>query len=253
MADTVESQQGIDWLVPRWPAPDSIHALSTLRGGGVSHAPYASLNLAGHVGDDPQAVRENRERLHRAAVLPAIPRWLTQVHGTSVAEIDRMIDGTEADATWTAMPGVICAVLTADCLPVLLCDVDGTRVAAVHAGWRGLAAGVIEAAVAALSVPGRRLLAWLGPAIGPTAFEVGSEVRAQFVSADVAAADAFRPSRDDRCYADLYTLARLRLAACGVVAVSGGEWCTYRESERFFSYRRDGQTGRMATLIWRAA
>lgn len=237
------------WIAPDWPAPPNVRAVTTTRLGGVSAPPFSSLNLAGHVGDDPAAVAENRARLARAADLPAEPRWLNQVHGCRVVEAGEVAAGCEADAAATDRAGVVCAVLTADCLPVLLCNAAGTRVAAAHAGWRGLAGGVLEAAVAGFG--GGEVLAWLGPAIGPDAFEVGPEVRAAFVGADPAAAAAFRPGRDDRFLADLYALARRRLAAAGVSAVHGGGLCTYHEANRFYSYRRDGQTGRMASLIWR--
>ena len=231
-----------------WPAPANVQALATTRVGGVSAPPFDTLNLAAHVGDDPAAVAENRSRLVRAAGLPAEPRWLSQVHGCRVVDADAAAAGCEADAASTDRPGVVCAVLTADCLPVLFCDAAGTRVAAAHAGWRGLAGGVLEAAVAGFG--GGEVLAWLGPAIGPDAFEVGPEVRAAFVDRDRAAEAAFRPGREGRYWADLYTLARQRLAAAGVTTVSGGGLCTYHDAERFYSYRRDGQTGRMASLVW---
>lgn len=234
-----------------WPAPANVRALATTRVGGVSAPPYESLNLAAHVGDDPAAVEENRDRLVRAAGLPGEPRWLSQVHGCQVVDAGAAAAGCEADAASTDRPGVVCAVLTADCLPVLFCDAAGTRVAAAHAGWRGLAGGVLEAAVAGFG--GGEVRAWLGPAIGPDAFEVGPEVRAAFVEADPATAAAFRAGRGDRFFADLYTLARHRLRAAGVTAVSGGGFCTYHEADRFYSYRRDGQTGRMASLVWLTA
>jgi YfiH family protein len=242
------SGQASHWLVPDWPAPATVHALSTLRTGGVSTGPFASWNLAGHVGDGPEPVARNRALLRARLQLPGEPAWLEQVHGRGVREAGR--DRGRADASYTGERGTVCAVLTADCLPVLFCRRDGNRVAAAHAGWRGLAAGVLEATVAALDCPAEEIMAWLGPAIGPEAFEVGPEVRAEFVGENPAAAAAFRPSGGDRYLTDLYALARDRLAAQGVEAVYGGGWCTYRESERFFSYRRDGVTGRMATLIW---
>lgn len=238
----------MDILLPNWPAPPAVRACATTRMGGVSTGPYASLNLGDHVGDDPAAVAENRARLCRALVLPAEPLWLTQVHGIAVAEGQ----GGCADASVAFAAGTVCTVMTADCLPLLLCDRAGTRVAAVHAGWRGLLAGVIEAAVTRLDVPGEELLAWLGPAIGSDAFEVGEEVRVAFMTEDAGAAEAFRPSPAGRWLADIYALARRRLARCGVSAVYGGELCTYHDAERFYSYRRDGVTGRMASLIWLA-
>lgn len=236
-----------DWIIPDWPAPPTVRAVSTTRRGGVSVAPYDSWNLGDHVGDDPRAVEQNRLRLMKALGLPAPPVWLRQVHGARV--VDAGHGSCEADAAYTGQPGVVCAVLTADCLPLLLSNATGTRVAAVHAGWRGLAAGVIEAALAVMG-PGAELLAWLGPAIGPGAFEVGSEVRDIFIAHDARAQNAFRPSPNGRWWADIYQLVRLRLAAHGVTVVYGGHECTYSDAGRFYSYRRDGITGRMATMIW---
>jgi len=238
------------WLVPEWPSPTWVRACTTIRLGGVSEGVYASLNLAEHVGDEPRHVEENRRRLLKALHLSAMPLWLQQEHGTVVADAGSAKPGCAADASYTNRRGVVCAVLTADCLPLLLCDSDGTRVAAVHAGWRGLLGGIIENAVRALHCPGSQLLAWLGPAIGPNVFEVGSEVRSAFVAADPAAAAAFCPSPAGRWLADIYTLARQRLARVHVEMVYGGHWCTVSDEERFYSYRRDGVTGRMASLIW---
>jgi YfiH family protein len=296
------------WLTPDWPAPATVRALSTLRGGGVSVPPYASLNLGGHVGDDGSAVAENRRALREAAELPAEPAWLNQVHGIDVRDLDSTAPigraspvgprgaghaglacaadapvnthaPVTADAAVTRQPGRVCAILTADCLPVLLASESGDRVGAAHAGWRGLAAGVIEATVAALGSPPGELLAWLGPAIGPRHFEVGSEVREEFLRAAEAPhagvrrggagaamgpADpagsgdthrasveaAFVPNARGRYLADLYALARLRLARAGVHRVFGGGECTYADGARYFSHRRDGTTGRQATLIW---
>lgn len=242
----------MDCVVPDWPAPARVRALTTTRRGGVSTGPYASLNLAGHVGDDPSRVASNRLRLKDAFSLPDEPGWLEQVHGCDVAELNGSCAGVQvADASVAFERGSVCAVLTADCLPLLMCDRSGTRVAAVHAGWRGLLAGVVEAAVARLGGARRDLLCWLGPAIGPEAYEVGAEMRDAFWGGDSEAADAFRCADDgEHWYADLYRLARLRLARCGVDAVYGGDCCTFSEPARFFSYRRDGVTGRMATLIW---
>lgn len=238
-------------LRPQWPAPPQVHACCTTRSGGMSRGPYASLNLGAHVGDDPEAVAANRRLLAEVLALPAAPRWLNQVHSTTA--VDATGSECTADAAFAMAPGEVCAVLTADCLPLLLCDRAGTRVAAVHAGWRGLAEGVIESALEALALPGAALLAWLGPAIGPGAFEVGDEVREAFLHHDPWAASAFRPAaRPGYWLADLYTLARQRLARCGVAQVYGGEHCTYSEPERFYSYRRDGVSGRMASLIWLA-
>jgi YfiH family protein len=238
-------------ITPDWPAPERVRAFTTTRRGGVSRPPYDSLNLGDHVGDEPQAVAENRRRLRRGLALPAEPRWLSQVHGSCSVDAVQAAAGCRADAAYTAEEGVVCAVLTADCLPLLLCDRQGRRVAAVHAGWRGLLEGVIEQTVARMGV-GDGLLAWLGPAIGPQAFEVGEEVRTAFVAVDAAAGDAFVPSASGRWLADLYRLARQRLARAGVLAVYGGDLCTFSDAERFYSYRRDGRTGRMASLIWLA-
>ena len=242
--------EGPAWLRPTWPAPPWVRALSTLRTGGVSRAPYASLNLAGHVGDDPASVAANRARLRQAARLPAAPCWLTQVHGARVVDAARVGPGCRADGIYSRRPGVVCAVLTADCLPVLLCEPRHGLVAALHCGWRGLAGGIIEAALERLSRGGGDWLAWLGPAIGPAAFEVGAEVYEAFVDADPGAAQAFRATAPARWHGDLYALARRRLAACGVVHIYGGGRCTWSEGECFFSYRREGVTGRMASLIW---
>ncbi len=240
----------LTFIPPDWPAPTNVRAFSTTRAGGVSRGAYASFNLGDHVGDDPAAVGRNRELLRTALALPAEPVWLRQVHGTQVINAARDGAHAEADGAWSAQPGVVCAVLTADCLPVLLCDRTGTKVAAVHAGWRGLAAGVIEQGVRALGVTPDELLVWLGPAIGPRAFEVGPEVRTAFMKHDPVAAGAFVPSRDGRFLADLYALARLRLSALGVTRISGGGFCTFTDRDRFFSFRRDGSCGRMASLIW---
>ncbi len=238
-----------DWIIPDWPAPSWIKAVSTTRVGGVSAGVYASLNLAEHVADDPLAVLENRRRLREQLALPTEPVWLQQVHGCGIVDADATAPLTEGDGATSRTPGHVCVVMTADCLPVLLCDRVGTRVAAVHAGWRGLATGVIEAAVAALGVPGNSVLAWLGPAIGPQAFEVGADVRAAFVAHNPAAADAFT-AQGERWQADLYRLAHQRLAAAGITEIYGGGLCTCTDAARFYSYRREGVTGRMASLIW---
>lgn len=244
-----------DWIIADWPAPPGVRALMTTRRGGVSRPPYDGFNLAAHVGDDPAAVAENRRLLR--AHLPAEPLWLNQVHGVAVADAGRDAPGMAADACVARQPGQVCVVLTADCLPVLFCDQRGSVVAAAHAGWRGLAAGVLEETVVAMgSAPGR-ILAWLGAAIGTAAFEVGEEVREAFIAQHPLAAVAFRPAwpgtldeAPRKWLADLHALARIRLAAIGVAAVHGGGWCTHEDRVRFYSYRRDGQTGRMAALIW---
>lgn len=240
-----------EFIRPDWPAPAQVHACTTTRAGGFSTGGYASLNLADHVGDDPVHVEQNRQRLATALALPSPPLWLRQVHGVRVVDAGSCDAAPEADAAVATHAGVVCGVLTADCLPLLLCDRQGTRVAAAHAGWRGLAAGVIEATVAALEHPAIELLAWLGPAISAPAYVVGDEVRAAFVSHAARASEAFRPAPQGGWQADLYRLARQRLAALGVNAVYGGERCTFREPAHFYSYRRDGAgSGRMASLIW---
>jgi YfiH family protein len=236
-----------DWLIPDWPAPARVKACVTTRAGGVSLAPFDSLNLGDHVDDNPRAVAENRRRLtDHYAIQPA---WLQQVHGIDVVEADPGLIAT-ADASWTATPGIACTAMTADCLPVLFCNRAGTRVAAAHAGWRGLASGVLEATLDSLEVPSNEILAWLGPAIGPQAFEVGPEVRETFMAQLSQAAQAFVPSRNaGKFLADIYALARLRLAARGVTAIYGGGLCTVTDP-RFFSYRRSPRTGRFASLVW---
>jgi polyphenol oxidase len=239
-----------EFILPDWTAPAGVRALSTTRGGGVSASPWQSFNLGDHVGDDPRAVAANRATLRRE--LPAEPAWLSQVHGTRCVDAALAKPGEQADASFTRQRGVVCAVLAADCLPVLLCDERATVVGIAHAGWRGLAAGVIEATVAAMDEPGGRLMAWLGPAIGPQAFEVGDEVRQIFVAHDPQAADAFAANAGGKWLCDIYRLARRRLHALGVRRVAGADFCTLNDAERFFSFRRDGVTGRMASLIWLA-
>ena len=242
-----------DWIVPGWPAAPQVRAVSTTRHGGFSRGPYASMNPAAHVGDDPATVLANRKMLQQVLQLPAEPRWLQQVHGTTVLDAGDPVaagEGPVADAAYCSQTGVVCVVLTADCLPILLCDVAGRHVAALHAGWRGLAAGVIEQTIETMKQPGETLLAWLGPAIGPDAYPVGDEVRDVFLAHNKRAAAAFQPGPDGSWMADLYRLARQRLAERGVTAIYGGHECSFTDAERFFSYRRDGVTGRMSTLIW---
>jgi len=235
------------FILPDWPAPPGVRALATTRRGGVSRAPWHGFNLGAHVGDDPRAVAANRTLLRRE--LPAEPVWLSQVHGIRCVDAADTQPGTEADASFTRQRGVVCAVLTADCLPVLLCDERATVVGVVHAGWRGLAAGVIEAAVAAMGESGERLMAWLGPAIGPRAFEVGGEVRELFVDHDPQAASAF-VAADGKWLCDIQQLARQRLHALGIRRVASADSCSAADADQFFSYRRDGVSGRMASLIW---
>jgi YfiH family protein len=236
-------------ILPDWPAPSRVKCAMTTRGGGVSGAPWASFNLGDHVGDDPAHVAANRARLQR--ILPAEPVWLRQVHSARVVEFGHEAN-PQADAVFARRPGQVCAVLTADCLPVLFCDRAGSVVAAAHAGWRGLADGVLEATVAAMQVPAGEILAWLGAAIGPQAFEVGDEVRQTFVSRHPDAAAAFAPHAPGKWLADIYRLARIRLQHMGVQAIYGGGRCTFNEPDVFYSYRRDGVTGRMASLVWLA-
>jgi len=258
----------IEFIYPDWPAPVGVRAAFTLRRGGVSRPPFDSLNLGLSVGDDPAGVTENRRRVRAALGLTGDPVWLAQKHGTSVVALDRLAheeahraeparsaEQPHADAAISRLPGAVCAIQVADCMPVLLAARDGAAVGAAHAGWRGLAAGVLEAAIAALStepyrVAAHRLIAWMGPAIGPEHFEVGEDVRAAFVERDAGAAGAFARNPKGRWQCDLYALARRRLAAAGVQDVYGGGWSTYADASRFFSYRRDGRCGRTAAFIW---
>lgn len=236
------------FLLPDWPAPAGVHALVTTRAGGASVGPWEGLNLGTHVGDDPAHVALNRAWLR--AHLPTEPLWLNQVHGTDCVLAESVLEACTADASVSFAAARVCAVLTADCLPVLFCSLDGKAVGAAHAGWRGLLAGVLENTVRQMQSPPAEILAWLGPAIGPQAFEVGAEVRAAFVANDPAAAAAFSV-RGDKWLADIYLLARQRLQAVGVNSIHGGGMCTVSDEQRFYSYRRDGATGRMASLIWR--
>ena len=237
-----------DWIVPDWPVPARVRALITSRSGGSSTGPYASMNLGLRVGDDPDAVEANRRLLKH--FLPAEPRWLDQVHGATVVDAETVTHPVRADASVTRNAGCVSAVMIADCLPILFADRTGSAVAAAHAGWRGLAGGVIENTVRALDAPPQHLFAYLGPAIGPSAFEVGNDVRDAFIAADQAAGPAFRPHRPGKWLADLFALARQRLARSGVLNVYGGGFCTYSDPARFFSHRRDKVSGRMAALVW---
>jgi len=258
------------FITPDWPAPAGVRAATTTRHGGVSQPPFDSLNLGGHVGDHAEHVAANRRTLVEMLALPSEPHWLSQVHGTTMVDLDSEPSGLpEADASTTRRANSVCAVLTADCLPVLFCDRAGTQVAAAHAGWRGLAAGVLEETVATFSASSEDLLVWMGPAIGPQAFEVGEEVRQAFCApghplcpqgghspcdVDSAAAEAFvavqSETNEKKWLADIYQLARQRLAAVGVNALYGGGRCTLTEADDYYSFRRDGKTGRMASLIW---
>jgi YfiH family protein len=242
-------RRGLDWIVPDWPAPSNVRALVTTRNGGFSAGACRGMNL-GLESDDPPSIARNQELLR--AVCGVEPLWLSQTHGKKVVAVDHAQQMAEGDAAVATLPGRAAAVRVADCLPVLFCDRGGTRVAAAHAGWRGLCAGVLEATVAAMHAPAPEIIAWLGPAIGRDAFEVGAEVRAAFVARDAGADAAFvpYPGRPGKWQADLYALATLRLRNAGVVAVHGGGLCTVADAERFFSHRRDGTTGRMAALVW---
>jgi len=244
------------WLEADWTAPPGVRAVSTLRRGGTSSGCWQGLNLGSHVGDDPQAVACNRDLLRRTLALPGEPQWLRQVHGADVVEARG--DGVErlADAAWTMRPGVACAVLTADCLPVVLAARDGSAVAVAHCGWRGLVAGVLATTVAAMPRDAPDLQAWFGPAIGPGAFEVGEDVRDAFLAlpssfgGEAGAAFEAREHRPGKYLADLFALGRAALRALGVRDISGGGRCTFSDAANFYSYRRDRETGRMATLVW---
>lgn len=241
-----------DLILPQWPQPASVRSCVTTRHGGVSLPPYDSLNLGLHVGDDPNLVIANRQRLVDLAELPAAPHWLEQVHGTQVIRLTQNISPASplvADAVYTQEPSVVCSVMTADCLPVLFTTKAGDEVAAAHAGWRGLCAGILENTLAEFAAAPSDIMAWLGPAIGPQQFEVGGEVRDAFMAIDPLAAKAFVP-KGQKFLADIYQLARLRLRAYGVTDIYGGEFCTVSDSTKFYSYRREVTTGRLASLIW---
>ena len=250
-----------DLIIPNWPAPKNVHALQTTRDGGASLAPYDSFNLGGHVGDKPIHLAHNRQLLSQH--LPSEPVWLNQVHGVNVLHLDEMVAANtncllDADASYTSRKNVVCVTMTADCLPILLCDQAGTAVASIHAGWRSLCDGVIEATVRQMPVKSNQLMAWLGPAIGPNAFEVGTEVRAQFRAKNAQAELAFKKcsknQEQDKWLADIYKIATQRLNNLGITQIYGGgidqDFCTFSQKQQFFSFRRDGHTGRMATLIW---
>ncbi len=246
--------ESLEIVEATWPAPSSVVALTTTRKGGVSATPYASFNLAHHVGDQPEAVQRNRHILQNEILrINQEPQWLNQVHGIDVIHLNatNVAEIPTADASYTQEPQRICAVMTADCLPVLICNKAGTEVAAVHVGWRGCVAGILENTVSAFKSPASELLAWLGPCIGPEAFEVGAEVREAFVNQNPDTHTAFVPILNDKFLADLYQLGRIALNKAGVQAIYGGDYCTVSDQKRFFSYRRDaGKTGRMASLIY---
>ncbi|WP_020168162.1 MULTISPECIES: peptidoglycan editing factor PgeF [Methylotenera] len=245
-----------DFIIPDWPAPANVHTLQTTRHGGISLAPYNNLNLGSHVQDDPLHVAHNRQLLSQ--FVPSEPVWMNQTHGINVVDAANTDCVPASDASFTTRHNTVCVVMTADCLPILLCDKAGTAVSSVHAGWRSLCDGVIEETVRKIPVDSNQLMAWLGPAIGPQAFEVGSEVRAQFIAKDAQAEFAFKPlinnENGEKWLADIYKLANQRLNRAGVNQVYGGgqqeAYCTFTDEQRFFSFRRDNQTGRMATLIW---
>ena len=237
-------------IIPNWLAPDNIKAISTTRHGGYSRPPYDNMNLGAHVGDDKLLVSQNRQQLIQLANLPESPRWLQQVHGTHIIDSADWQADIEADAIFSQHANHVCTVMTADCLPLLLCNQQGDTVAAIHVGWRGLAAGIIEKALKAFSGDASTIMAWLGPAIGPTQFEVGQEVYDTFVHETPNAAEAFIATDNHHYLADIYSLARQNLQKKGITNIFGGEFCTVTDNERFFSYRRDGITGRMASMIW---
>ncbi len=237
------------YLQPDWPAPTNVHAATTLRTGGVSMGEYASLNPATHVGDNPDAVSRNRQIIKTMLDLPSEPVWLNQTHSSRAVKAGTTGASAQADASYTDQSGVACVAMTADCLPLLVCSADGTEVAAIHAGWRGLLDGVIDNTITALQ--NKDLLVWLGPAIGPERFEVGDEVRTAYAAKSAEYASAFKQEGQGKWLADIYRLARINLAALGVSKIYGGGFCTVIEHEKFYSYRRDKVTGRMATFIWR--
>ncbi len=241
----------LNWIIPDWPAPDNINCISTLRRGGVSRGRYSSFNLSTRVGDRIRHVKRNRKLLRSTLQLPDEPIWLRQQHGNRVIKLTASSkNNVQTDAVYATEYGMVCAVLTADCLPVLFCDRYGECIAAAHAGWRGLLNGVLENTLNTLPVEAERLLCWLGPAIGPGKFEVSEELRKKFMRRDRMHEQAFNATQVGKCLADIYQLAKNILMANGVGAVFGGGHCTYTEEQQFFSYRRDGTTGRMATMIW---
>jgi YfiH family protein len=240
----------VEILIPAWPAPPGVRALQTLRGGGCSKAPWNSFNLGDHVGDAIEHVESNRAALRQ--LLPGDPLWLNQVHGTVTVDAEKSPNFSTADASFTRQTNRVCAVMTADCLPVLFCDRAGSVVAAAHAGWRGLLDGVLEQTITSMAVPPNEIIAWLGPAIGPASFEVGDEMRTAFINKSTEAGKAFVAHAQGKWLADIYRLARQRLNFAGVFEISGGDACTFSDPEHYFSYRRDGVTGRMASLIWLA-
>ncbi len=240
------------YIQPNWPAPSHVHAASTTRLLGSSTGPYGQFNLGLGTGDDRELVLQNRQQLQSDLNLPSAPQWIYQTHGTDVALLPQNKIRIDADASTTQAANVVCVVMTADCLPVLLCDTDGTQIAAVHAGWRSLGHGILERTLEHFAMPRQQIMAWLGPAISVKAFEVGQDVFDTFCQAYPEDQQAFHPKSEQKYFADIYQLARLRLQRLGLDAIYGGDRCTYSEQDTFFSYRRDQVTGRMATLIWRS-
>jgi len=238
------------FIIPDWPAPENIRAAVTTRKGGYSQSPFNSFNLGDHVDDDPETVKKNRRLLNEILSLPNEPAWLEQIHTTNVVNAEKVEGSARADASYTAQKNAVCVVMTADCLPVFFCSEDGSEVAVAHAGWRGLAAGILEATVEKMNSPAQAIMAWMGPAIGPDNFEVGEEVRDAFMQQNSETENAFQKNKKGKWLADIYSLARVRLKQSGVQNISGGGFCTYQNAEQFFSYRRDGKTGRMGSLIW---
>ncbi|KPJ68009.1 MAG: hypothetical protein AMJ43_00910 [Coxiella sp. DG_40] len=238
------------YIKPDWPAPINVCAYVTTRTDGHSKPPYNSFNLADHVGDNATDVSANRKQLYDELNLPNEPIWLKQIHGNNVICANEMMTNTEADALYTTSPDTVCVILTADCLPILLCDNLGTKVAAIHAGWRSLSAGIIEKTITALNTPSSQLLAWLGPAINQSFYEVGEDVYDKFVQQNNDSKKAFRQKNESKWLADIYILAKQRLVACNIINIYDNKLCTFTDKQCFFSYRRDGETGRMASLIW---
>ncbi len=237
-------------LIPDWPAPKHIKAFSTTRLNGFSQSPYDSFNLAYSVGDDIENVSLNREHLKKILNLPSDPLWLSQIHSTVIYKVDQETMPKNADGSFTTNQNKVCVVMTADCLPILLCDVSGTQIAAVHAGWRGLADGVVESALNCFNHSQEKIIAWIGPAIGPKYYEVGDDVRNKFLEINSDFNKAFQTHNQAKWLADMNLLARMRLQKAGVSAIFSENLCTFSDAERFYSYRRDGITGRMASLIW---
>ena len=248
MSDRLEN----GFVYPDWPTPTNVKAVMTTRSGGVSTAPFDTMNLGDHVEDDPESVKANRQQLSTQLALPEAPIWLSQVHGTVALQHDMATEGDAADAIVAHQPKQVCTIMTADCLPVLFCNKQGTVVAAAHAGWRGLESGILESTIAGMRCESADIIVWLGAAIGPTAFEVGDEVRQAFTERHSDTQVAFSAQKNGKFLADIYRLARIRLEIAGVGSenIYGGEWCTYTQSDLYFSYRRESHTGRMASLIW---